>query len=65
MIKIPLNRVNELIGVEVYPGLLFGLVPDINGELFIAELNQTECSLQWVKDLQPSNFIPVSNPFTL
>lgn len=58
MIKLTLQQKEALMGVEVYKDLYFGFAQDVNGDFFIDEINQRDCSIQWVKELIPSEFIP-------
>jgi hypothetical protein len=47
---------------------LFGPRLDINGDWFISQVEVEECTNEaflWVKDLQPSEFIPAPLPITV
>ena len=62
--KLTPSQAKELRGNEFTDGQIFNPVPDINGDDYIFEGEVSECTNpkhMWVKDLQPSEYVPPIN----
>ena len=65
MIQLTTQQKNLLIGQKYDDSCYFNPIQDINDNWFISEIEQQNSSLEWLKALSTSEFIPKpqTNPF--
>lgn len=58
MIQLTTQQKDLLIGQLYDDSSYFNPIQDINDNWFISEIEQQQCSLEWLKALSTSEFIP-------
>ena len=53
VIYITEGQAQELTGVEFIDGVKFNPIKDTNGEWFLSTQEQQQCSIEWLKEIEP------------
>lgn len=62
MYKLTTQQAEILFGVEIQSGWYFNPIQDINGEWFISIQEIQASDIEWLKDLEQSEFVAPENP---
>lgn len=62
MYKLTTQQAEIVFGVEIQSGWYFNPIQDINGEWFISIQEIQASDIEWLKDLEQSEFVAPENP---